>query len=278
MRRVPLIAFSLVSLLPVAAAVIYAALYSVELTGLLADGFTLRHWSSVLASSAWWATAVHTVWIATAVLGVGALGGLVLAVASGSSLDRGLASRVAFVPLAVPPVVAALIVLSWFSGSGWIHRWLLAAGLWPSLEDAPSLVHDSLGGGIVLAHAYAATAFLALTFRSVHRTERVDELLEAAASLGAGPAQRLLRVALPIYLGRSVGPLVLVFVFTLGSYEIPLLLGQQSPQMLSVLVMRKYARFDLADKPEAMVIAVLYALAIGVLVFALARIRPRAEG
>jgi putative spermidine/putrescine transport system permease protein len=50
----------------------------------------------------------------------------------------------------------------------------------------------------------------------------------------------------------------LFFVFVLGSYEIPLLLGRQSPQMMSILTMRKLERFDLATIPQAYVIALIY--------------------
>ena len=48
------------------------------------------------------------------------------------------------------------------------------------------------------------------------------------------------------------------FIFLLGSYEIPLLLGVQAPQMLSVLTVRKLRDFDLHTQPEAYALAVLY--------------------
>ena len=55
---------------------------------------------------------------------------------------------------------------------------------------------------------------------------------------------------------------VLFFIYVMGAYEIPLMLGRQSPQMLSVLAMRKYARFDITQKPEAFVIAICYAVLV----------------
>lgn len=275
MRTAVIILFGVVSLAPIGAALVYAGLYGVELTGLLARGFTTEHWVRVLGSETWWASLAYSAWIAGAVMILGALLAIGVVATVGPGLDRGLAARGAFVPMAVPPVVAALIVFTCFGATGWINRWLLTIGLLPSLHGAPSLVHDRVGAGVIVAHLYAATAFLALTFRSVHVTERVDELAAVAATLGAGARSRLVRVAAPLYITRSAGPLALVFVLTLGSYEIPLLLGQQSPPLLSVLVMRKFGRFDLTDKPEAMVMAVLYALAIGALVFLVAHLQPR---
>ena len=71
---------------------------------------------------------------------------------------------------------------------------------------------------------------------------------------------------------------MLFFIYVMGAYEIPLLLGRQSPQMLSVLAMRKYARFDITQKPEAFAIAFLYAVLVSVVLISLRRqIRPVAR-
>ena len=56
--------------------------------------------------------------------------------------------------------------------------------------------------------------------------------------------------------------LALLFAVVLGSYEIPLLIGSQSPQMISVLVLRRYALYDITQKPEAFIIALLYTLLV----------------
>ena len=45
----------------------------------------------------------------------------------------------------------------------------------------------------------------------------------------------------------------------MGAYEIPLLLGQSSPQMISVLILEKLQRFNLGDIPVAYSMAVWYA-------------------
>src|SRR5262249_39037592 len=75
-----------------------------------------------------------------------------------------------------------------------------------------------------------------------------------------------------ILLSRAAANVLLLFVVVLGSYEIPLLLGRQSPQMLSVLTFRKYQRFDLLDKPQAFACSILYTLfALTVVVLALGR-------
>jgi putative spermidine/putrescine transport system permease protein len=109
--------------------------------------------------------------------------------------------------------------------------------------------------------------------------ERIPELRALAATLGAGRLATLARITVPLLVRRGASNLLLVFVVVLGSYEVPLLLGRATPQMLSVLIMRKYGRFDIEDKPEAFAIAVMYTavvLAVLVVVFR-SRRRPRAR-
>ena len=63
---------------------------------------------------------------------------------------------------------------------------------------------------------------------------------------------------MPILLRTAFPTILLHLVGVFGAYEAPLLLGAQSPQMVSVLIMRKYAMFDLGRKPEAFICAILY--------------------
>ncbi|MEZ6090221.1 MAG: hypothetical protein R3C05_19780 [Pirellulaceae bacterium] len=52
-----------------------------------------------------------------------------------------------------------------------------------------------------------------------------------AESLGASWWDSRWRAALPMLLSRGASMIMLLFILTLGSYEVPLLLGRQSPQM-----------------------------------------------
>jgi len=55
---------------------------------------------------------------------------------------------------------------------------------------------------------------------------------------------------------------VLYFIFLLGAYEVPLILGQESPQMLSVLIIQEIKQYDLDKISEGYVVAVLYTLIV----------------
>jgi putative spermidine/putrescine transport system permease protein len=255
--------FLLVSVLPIIASLIYVALYSVGATGLLSRGVTWAHWSAVLTGAEVWRSLALSTWVAGAVVVVSAGLGLAIALWQGPALDRGVLGASLYVPLAIPAIVAALMVFLLFGATGWMPRLLLRLGWIAEFDDKYSLVQDRYGMGLIAAHVFFTAPFLALFFRGLQRSERLDELARVAAALGASARQTLWSVSIPVLLRRGSATLALVFVLTLGSFEIPLLLGRQSPQMISVLVWYKYARFDLTVKPQALAIALIYSVFVG---------------
>lgn len=246
-----LLLFLAVAVVPIGASLIYAALYSVGLTGLLSRGFTLEPWRRVLGGREVWASLGLSAWVALAVVILTAVLGLALALALRGRLERGAVSYALYLPLALPGIVAAFLTFRLLTGTPWVHdRWAV---------------------GIILTHVALAAPFFALLFDKLYRGERIGELSRLAESLGADRLQRLRRVEAPLLLRAAAGNLALLFVVVLGSYEIPLLLGRQAPQMLSVLTLRKYALFDIRQKPEAFVVALLYAAVVIALIVALFR-------
>lgn len=250
---------------PVVFSLVYALLYSLGLTGLLSDGFTLTHWQAVLSSGEIWSSFGLSLYVAvsTMVLTVG----LALALSLGwrEPLRSGPLSTLIYLPLALPGAVAAFFTLQVLSGGGLLARVLAAVGMVEEPAAMVSLVHDRLAIGIVVAHVIAAVPFFTLLFVQLYDTERIAELRRLAVSLGASRWQTVVRVALPVLLYRASTNLVLYFIWVLGSFEIPLLLGRQAPQMLSVVTYRKFSLFDLLEKPQAYVVALMYTLLVFVL-------------
>jgi len=68
---------------------------------------------------------------------------------------------------------------------------------------------------------------------------------------------------------------ILVFAFTFGAFEVPLLLGQRYPSALPVLAYRSYTDIDLNARPEAMAMSVVIAVIISLLVFAYMQLTRR---
>jgi len=244
--------------LPTLWAIGYALLYSFGLIGLAGEGPAAAHWARAFERfEAARATAL-SIWVATAVTALSAALGLSLVLLRGHALRRPIVLAMLCAPLATPVAVAGFFVQQLFSGGGLLARVAYRLGWIEGPGHFPALVNDAFGIGIVLAHLIGATSLLALFFAATARAAKLDEYLELAKSLGATTVQARWRVGLPLLLRKGRSLLLLVFILTLGSFEIPLILGRESPQMFSVLIQRKAAGYNLAERPEAFALAALY--------------------
>lgn len=243
----------------------YAFLYSVGGIGLLSEGLTAVHWTAVVWSRDVWASFLLSLYVATATVLLTTGVALALALGLRRSLTHGPLALLIYFPLALPGTVAAFLAFQLFGGGGFLARVAVAVGWLATPAEIVPMVHDAWARGIVFTHVAIAVPFFTLLFVELYASERVGELVGLASALGASPWQGVRRVAVPVLLRASAANLTLFFIVVLGSFEIPLLLGRQSPQMLSVLTYRKFALYDLAEKPQAYVVALLYTA----LVFAL---------
>jgi putative spermidine/putrescine transport system permease protein len=166
-------------------------------------------------------------------------------------------------PLATPPAVAAVMAYQFLNPGGLLSRFAYHAGFVTSPSDFPAFVNDRWALGIVLTQFLTSLPVLTLFFLAAWTSARAERYCRLAESLGATPRQARLRVALPMLLRRGLPLITLVFLWQLGTYEIPLLLGRQSPQMFSVLTQRHFGQFDLGQRPEAFTLAVTYLLLSG---------------
>jgi putative spermidine/putrescine transport system permease protein len=266
--------FVVLVVLPVALAFGTAVLYSVGAVGLVADGVSLDAWRRVLDRGEALGAFALSGAVATATVALALAVALPLALSLRRPIARGPLGAWLHAPLAIPAVVGAFVAYQLLTPSGIVGRWLVAAGLVDGMDGVPVVVNDRWAVGIVVAHVGLAVPFVTLLLVELYRSERVAQLGALARSLGASRRAVRWRVEVPVLL-RGVAPqAMLLWVAVFGSYEIPLLLGRQSPQMVSVLTLRTFERYDLADKPEAFVLAVVYAVVVGgILALALRRRR-----
>ena len=166
--------------------------------------------------------------------------------------------------LPVPHLVGALTMMLLLSQSGLMSRLAHAAGLTQVPADFPALTSDGVGWAIIAEYVWKETPFVGVVVLAA-LTSGLDELESAARVLGASGWQRFRHVVLPLIAPAVGATSILVFAFTVGSYEVPLLLGRPFPAALSVVAFQYQRDIDLGTRPEAMAVAVT----IGVLVAAL---------
>lgn len=155
------------------------------------------------------------------------------------------------IPIVVPHIVVAIFILNIFSKSGLIARILASLGIISGQEQFFNLIYDKYGIGIMLAYLWKEIPFIIYFVLSI--MSNINESLgEAAINLGASRWKTFKMVTLPLCRNTILSGFLIIFVFSLGAYEIPQLLGPTLPKALPVLSYIQYIHPNLQNRPYAM--------------------------
>ncbi len=135
--------------------------------------------------------------------------------------------------LSVLSLSEVIIGFAWstlLSRTAGVTNVLVALGL----MEAPRALVPSLGA-VLTAMIYQALPYTVLVMYPA--LVRLDPtLLEAAKTLGASPLRAFFNVVVPALRNTLVATVIMVFVFALGSYLLPQILGRPTHWTLSVLI------------------------------------------
>ncbi|MGB3186317.1 MAG: ABC transporter permease subunit [Ornithinimicrobium sp.] len=181
-----------------------------------------------------------------AVIGLGAA----IVVLSSTPGAKTLAALAA-APIPIAHIVAAASFALLLSDAGLFNRLsTVDTSSWPSLVAGPWPI------GSVAAFAWKESAFVALVI-SAAIGPRLRAYSETAALLGANSWQRITRVFIPLALPSLLGACIIVFLYTVGSYEVVWLLGRAYPEPLPVTAYRLFTSVDLQARPQAAAVALV---------------------
>ncbi|HKJ11174.1 MAG TPA: ABC transporter [Ornithinimicrobium sp.] len=179
----------------------------------------------------------------------GAIGMSVALVALASPGGSRLLAATTTAPVPVAHIVAAVSFALLLSDAGLANRLSgLDTASWPPLVAGPWPVAS------VATFAWKESAFVALVV-TASLGPAVRDYSEVAALLGAGWRERVRYVLLPLALPALGAACAIVFLFTLGSYEVVWLLGQAYPEPLPVTAYRLFTSLDLQARPQAAAVA-----------------------
>jgi len=94
------------------------------------------------------------------------------------------------------------------------------------------------------------------------KKEQMNSLKETSFTLGSTKAQFFLKIFMPLLLTKTAPLVILYTIFIFSAYEVPLLLGQSSPRMVTVFIKEKMTRYNLQDIPQGHAMAVTYTVLI----------------
>lgn len=136
------------------------------------------------------------------------------------------------IPLFVPALVAAFLILNVLAFNGILNSALMGLGL---IERPLRMLNDTFGWNVLVIQVWKNLPFQLLIIASVLESIQTD-IEDAARNLGASPLRVILHIILPMSAPGILIAVVLVFILTFGDYAITRVAGPVYPSSLSVLM------------------------------------------
>jgi putative spermidine/putrescine transport system permease protein len=236
------------------------------------NSFTLEHYRSLVQDQEFRASLWLTFVLTSVATLISAVLGFALALALREWARHSLIlNSLLQVPLAVPHLAMAIVLINLISPSGLIARIAYGVGLVEAPADFPALIGDRYGLGIIIAYILKETPFIGLMALAV-MLRLGEDYEQVARTLGASTWQRLRYVTLPMVAPALVSASLVVFAFIFGAFETPFILGRPYPAMLAVVAQRRFTSTNLDDRPDAIAVAIVIMLISILLVWVYHRI------
>jgi putative spermidine/putrescine transport system permease protein len=136
------------------------------------------------------------------------------------------------IPLFVPALVAAFLILNVLAFNGILNSALMGLGV---IDRPLRMLNDTFGWNVLVIQVWKNLPFQLLIIASVLESIQTD-IEDAARNLGASPWRVILHIVLPLSAPGILIAVVLVFILTFGDYAITRVAGPVYPSSLSVLM------------------------------------------
>ncbi len=168
-------------------------------------------------------------------------------------------------PIAIPHLVTALMLVFLLGQGGILSRLLIKLGLISGTASFPAFFYSKNALGIILIYIWKEIPFITfmvyLVMRNIH-----SRLGEAATTLNASSSQVFRYITLPLSMPSIISASAIVFAFSFGAFEVPYLLGATYPKTLSVWAYLNYISADWGARPLSMVINIIISLVCALLI------------
>ncbi|WP_245487709.1 ABC transporter permease [Mesorhizobium sp. M4A.F.Ca.ET.022.05.2.1] len=246
------LSLSLPALVIVGSAAILPILWIIRQSFLTTAGeYSVGNYEKVLSSGLTWSALLTTLELSIGTLAVCMLLGLPLALALASARPRVANLLMAFIML---PLWTSILVRTYgwlvlLRRDGLVNAVLTGSGL--TTEPLP-LVYNFTGTLIGMVH-YMLPLFVLPVYAAMRDID--PNLTRAAASMGAGLGLAIRTVILPLSAGGIVSGSMIVFIYTLGFFITPAVLGGGKVNPISIRIERTLSTFQ--DWGAASVLGIL---------------------
>lgn len=264
--KLAITSYLLVTTIPLLLGFGYSLLYSFGYIGLMNKGFTTEHWLKLFESKDAIMSLFYSISIALASLITSLFPALIMAYFLTFGNQNTVFKKILLIPLFVAPIIVGFLVYYMLSPTGILARMAYAINLISSTNNFPNLVNDSFAFGILTAHLFLLFPLFTFIFLSISKKERIIELKQIATTLGTSKMDFITKIFVPLLLKKADILIALYGLFLFGAYEIPLILGKQSPRMVSIFITEKLTKFNLNDIALGHAMAVVYTLLVFLIV------------
>ena len=178
------------------------------------------------------------------------------------------------IPLFVPALVAAFLIVNTIAYHGMFNQMLVKLGI---IKEPLRLLRDKWGFGVLFIQIWKNLPFQLLIIASSVETIRTD-IEDAAKNLGANYFNLLRYVIVPLSMPGVLVAVILVFIGTFGDYAITKTAGPIYPISLSVRMHTSATMFQEWNQAACIgVLIVVVALVVVAIYSKIARIIQRAQ-
>jgi putative spermidine/putrescine transport system permease protein len=154
------------------------------------------------------------------------------------------------IPLILPHITIAFITVLFLSKPGVLSRISYHLGLIENFITFPNILYSGKGIGIIIAYTIKETTFVILMVLGV-LLKLPETQIQTAKMLGANHLQTFLTVVIPFIKPAVKMSFIIIFLYSLGAFDIPYIMSESQPEMISVSIYNTFFKRDLIHRPEA---------------------------
>ena len=143
---------------------------------------------------------------------------------------KGMLGSLVKIPLFIPALVAAFLIVNLLSFHGLVNTALLRLRL---IQEPMRMLNDRFGWGVIFIQIWKNLPFVLLIVMASIASIR-DDTVDAARNLGAGFASILFRIYIPLAMPGILVSMILMFIKAFGDYPIFSVAGPIYPSSVAV--------------------------------------------
>jgi putative spermidine/putrescine transport system permease protein len=157
------------------------------------------------------------------------------------------------IPLFIPALVAAFLMVNLISYHGLVNSIFLALGI---IKEPLRMLNDEFGWGVFLIQIWKNVPFQLLIISSSIAVIR-DDIEDAARNLGAGKFRVIFHITIPLSIPGILVAVVLVFIMAFGDFAITKIAGSVYPNSMSVRMLVEATVFQEWNRAAVMGVVIM---------------------